>query len=60
MKEKLLALLIKGLSADQKYAIAVELDLTGAEAKEMLDFDCHQYGLPLREPEVKKDEKPKA
>ena len=56
MNEKLIKLLVNTLSVEQKYAIAVELNLTGKEAIDLLDFDCQQYGVPLKE--EAKDEKP--
>ena len=51
MKDKLIKLLIRTLNQDQKYGIAVEADLTAQEALDLLEFDCHQYGVPLREDE---------
>ena len=53
MNEKLIKLMVATLTQQEKYAIAVELDLTGKEALDLLDFDCQQYGVPL------KDESPK-
>ena len=51
MKDKLIKLLIRTLNQDQKYKVAVEADLTAQEALDLLEFDCQQYGVPLREEE---------
>ena len=57
MNEKLFKLMLAILSDEQKYSIALQAGIADTEAKELLGFDCHQYGLPL--PKAVVDESPK-
>ena len=49
MKDEVFKLMLALTNQEQQYAIAVAADLTDKEALDLLGFDCHQYGVPLKE-----------
>lgn len=53
MKDALFALMLALLSDEQKYAIAIQEDLSYTEALDLLGFDAQQAGLPLKEDDEK-------